>query len=33
VSRRIGVVVKVLRGADHSIVIDRISDRSWSELF
>jgi Tfp pilus assembly protein PilX len=33
VSRRIGVVVKVLRGADHSIVIDRISERSWSELF
>jgi len=33
VSRRIGVVVRVLRGADHSIVIDRISERSWSELF
>jgi hypothetical protein len=32
VSRRIGVVVRVLRGADHSIVIDRISERSWSEL-
>jgi hypothetical protein len=33
VSRRIGVVVKVLRRADHSIAIDRISERSWSELF
>jgi hypothetical protein len=33
VSRRIGVVVQVLRGADDSIVIDRISERSWSELF
>jgi hypothetical protein len=32
VSRRIGVVVRVLRAADHSIVIDRISERSWSEL-
>ena len=33
ISRRIGVVVRVLRGVDHSIVIDRISERSWSELF
>lgn len=33
VSRRIGIVVKVQRSADHSIVIDRISERSWSELF
>jgi type II secretory pathway pseudopilin PulG len=33
VSRRIGVVVKVQKAADHSIVIDRIEERSWSELF
>jgi hypothetical protein len=33
VSRRIGVVVKVLITPDHSITIDRISERSWSELF
>ena len=33
VSRRIGVVVRVLASADHSITIDRISERSWSELF
>ena len=33
VSRRIGVVVRVLEAADHSIVIDRIPERSWSELF
>jgi type II secretory pathway pseudopilin PulG len=33
ISRRMGVVVRVLRGADHSITIDRIPERSWSELF
>jgi Tfp pilus assembly protein PilX len=33
ISRRIGVVVRVLRGTDHSIIIDRIPERSWSELF
>ncbi|HCU11353.1 MAG TPA: hypothetical protein DGB72_04420 [Gemmatimonadetes bacterium] len=33
VSRRIGVVVRVPARADHSITIDRISERSWSELF
>jgi len=32
VSRRIGVIVRALRTADDSIVIDRISERSWSEL-
>jgi ABC-type amino acid transport substrate-binding protein len=32
-SRRIGLVVRVLVGPDHSITIDRISERSWSELF
>jgi hypothetical protein len=31
--RRIGVVVRVSARADHSIIIDRISERSWSELF
>lgn len=33
VSRRIGVAVRVLIGPDHSLTIDRISERSWSELF
>jgi Tfp pilus assembly protein PilV len=33
VSRRIGVVVRFQKSADHSITIDRISERSWSELF
>ncbi|HEX9083828.1 MAG TPA: hypothetical protein VF836_03735 [Gemmatimonadaceae bacterium] len=32
-ARRIGVVVRVSASADHSIIIDRISERSWSELF
>ena len=32
-SRRIGVVVKAVWGADGSIVIDPISERPWSELF
>jgi hypothetical protein len=33
VSRRIGVAVRVLINSDRSITIDRISERSWSELF
>jgi type IV pilus assembly PilX-like protein len=33
VSRRIGVVVRVLIATDRSITIDRISERPWSELF
>jgi hypothetical protein len=32
-SRRIGVVVRAITATDHSIIIDRISERSWSELF
>jgi len=32
-SRRIGVVVKAFAAPDHSIIIDRISERWWSELF
>jgi PilX N-terminal len=32
-SRRIGVVVRAIAAPDHSIVIDRISERWWSELF
>ncbi len=31
--RRIGVVVRVEYGSDHSIRIDRIPERWWSELF
>lgn len=33
VRRRIGVVVRSSGRAGHSIAIDRISDRAWSELF
>jgi type II secretory pathway pseudopilin PulG len=33
VSRRIGVAVRVRTAPDHSITIDRISERWWSELF
>jgi hypothetical protein len=33
ISRRVGVAVRVLIGPDHSITIDRIPERSWSELF
>ena len=33
VSCRIGVAVRVVIAPDHSIIIDRISERSWSELF
>jgi Tfp pilus assembly protein PilX len=32
-SRRIGVLVRAVAGADRSITIDRISERWWSELF
>ncbi len=31
--RRIGVVVRAANGPGHSITIDRISERAWSELF
>lgn len=33
VARRIGVVVREKRGLGDSITVDRISERSWSELF
>jgi Tfp pilus assembly protein PilX len=33
VSCRIGVAVRAVNNSDHSITIDRISERSWSELF
>ena len=33
ISRRIGVVVRTRDMAGHSISIDRISERGWSELF
>jgi Tfp pilus assembly protein PilX len=33
VRKRIGLVVSRSAGAGHSITIDRISDRAWSELF
>ena len=33
IARRIGVVVRAARGSEHSITIDRISERAWSELF
>jgi hypothetical protein len=32
-SRRIGVLVRAIAAPDHSIIIDRISERWWSELF
>ena len=32
-ARRIGVVVRAENGPGHSITIDRISERAWSELF
>jgi hypothetical protein len=32
-SRRIGIVVRAIAAPDHSIIIDRISERWWSELF
>jgi hypothetical protein len=32
-SRRIGVLVRAIAAPDHSITIDRISERWWSELF
>jgi type II secretory pathway pseudopilin PulG len=33
ISRRIGVAVRVINGPGHSITIDRIQERAWSELF
>ncbi|HET6760574.1 MAG TPA: hypothetical protein VFH13_00665, partial [Gemmatimonadaceae bacterium] len=33
VGRRIGVVVRATEGPGHSIAIDRIPERGWSELF
>jgi len=33
VARRIGVVVRATKGSGHSITIDRIPERGWSELF
>ena len=33
ITRRIGVVVRAANGSEHSITIDRISERAWSELF
>jgi hypothetical protein len=33
VRRRIGVVVRSSASAGHSITIDRVSERAWSELF
>jgi hypothetical protein len=33
VARRIGVVVRAKKGSGHSITIDRIPERGWSELF
>jgi len=32
-ARRIGVVVRAQADANHSITIDRIPERAWSELF
>jgi PilX N-terminal len=32
-SRRIGVLVRAVAAPDYSIIIDRISERWWSELF
>ena len=32
-SRRIGAVVRAVADPDHSIIIDRISERWWTELF
>ena len=32
-SRRTGVIVRAVAAPDHSIIIDRISERWWSELF
>ena len=32
-TKRIGVFAKAVAAPDHSIVIDRISERWWSELF
>lgn len=33
VARRIGVVVRATKGSGDSIIVDRIPERGWSELF
>ena len=33
IARRIGVLARATNGSEHSIIIDRISERAWSELF
>ena len=33
IARRIGVLVRATNASEHSITIDRISERAWSELF
>jgi len=33
IARRIGVLVRARSGSEHSITVDRISERAWSELF
>jgi hypothetical protein len=33
IARRIGVMARAANGPGHSISIDRISERAWSELF
>jgi hypothetical protein len=33
IARRVGVVVRATNGPGHSISINRISERAWSELF
>jgi Tfp pilus assembly protein PilX len=33
IARRIGVLVRATNGSENSIIIDRISERAWSELF
>ena len=33
IARRIGVVARATNGPDHSMTIDRIPERGWSELF
>lgn len=33
IARRIGVLARVISTSEHSITVDRISERAWSELF
>lgn len=33
IARRVGVVVRATTGPGHSIAIDRVAERAWSELF